>query len=68
MTVELLRIPHGKTPGHDLVLTGDPAAGFRLATVMREHGIESVLHVVHLRASEIVPLAHALIDALASAR
>lgn len=67
MTAELLRIPHGKMPGHDLVLTGDPASGFRLATVMQEDGIERVLHVVHLRAAEIGPLAHALIDALTPA-
>lgn len=67
MTAELLRIPHSKTPGHDLVLTSEPESGFRLATVMHEHGIERVLHVVHLRAAEIGPLAHALIDALATA-
>ena len=67
MTKELLRIPHGHTAGHDLLLTRDSASGFRLATVMRDQGVDRLLHVVHLRAAEIGPLAHALIDALTSA-
>ena len=68
MNKELLRLKHGKTSGHELVLYADDRpSGFRLATVMATSGAEQVLHVVHLKAAEIGPLAHALIDALNAA-
>lgn len=66
MQIELLRIPHSKTAGHDLVLIWEPSSGYRLATVMVEQGIDRILHLVHLRPAELAPLAKALIDALAS--
>lgn len=66
MTGDLLRIRHGTVAGHDLVLRREYPAGFKLATVMTDHGMERVLHVVHLKVAELPALAKALIDVLAT--
>jgi len=66
MSRELLRLTHGK-PGHDLVLRRESSAGYVLATVATDHGVDKYLHVLHLKAAELAPLAKALIDALTAA-
>ena len=62
---DLLRIQHGK-PGHDLVLRRGSSAGYVLATIATDHGVEKVMHILHLKAAELAPLAKALIDVLAA--
>ena len=64
---DLLRIQHGKVPGHDLVLRKESRSTYLLATVSSHMGSEIILNSTHLKAAELSALAKVLIDLLAGA-
>jgi hypothetical protein len=68
MNAELLRVQHGKVPGHDLILRQESRGSYLLATVSAHQGSEIILNSVHLKAAELSALAKVLIDLLAGAQ
>ena len=68
MSGDLLRIQHGKEPGHDLVLRQESRFTYLLAIVSAHQGSEVILHSVHLKTAELSVLAKVLIDTLAGAQ
>jgi hypothetical protein len=67
MNGDLLRLQHGKVPGHDLVLRQESRSAYLLAVVSAHQGSEVILHSVHLKTAELSVLAKVLIDILAGA-